>query len=197
MPSSKLIWTLPARKPHFSRIGRTRLQSYIRPVGRRVRQHLGHDGFPRVSCCWSFKRPRLRAKIRMQSCETPVRPVCLHHRAVYLRNLDKNVSATHSSAKRSLAARALATGGGEPGRETARCGKLSDRKRSPRLSSAHRIRAFLLAIATAATFGPRSALIRVAQRLYESVFDTLHLSEARAPWISKVRKWRSPLGNAE
>ena len=84
-------------------------------------------------------------------------------------------------------ARAFLTDGGEPGRETARI-SLSDRNRSLRLSSAHTIRAFLFAIATAATFGPRSALIRVAQRLYESVFDTHHRREARAPWISKVRR---------
>ena len=88
----------------------------------------------------------------------------------------------------SFAARALPTEGGEAGRETAQGVELSDRYRSPRLSSAHTIRAFLFAMATAATFGPLCALIRAAQRLYESVFDAHHLSEARAPWISKVRR---------
>src|ERR1700688_2543289 len=91
-----------------------------------------------------------------------------------------------SLSTRNLVARALLTAGGTVECRAAGVATLVERSRSTLVSSAHSTRAFLLASATAATLGPRSALMRRAQPLRAS---SLHcLSAERAPWIRSVRR---------
>ena len=56
----------------------------------------------------------------------------------------------------------------------------------------HTIRAFLLARATATTFGCRHSRIRLIQTLLASCFPPAFPRTALAPWIKSVRKYRSP-----
>ena len=62
----------------------------------------------------------------------------------------------------------------------------------PYASTAHAVRAFLFASATAAMFLPRRCSVANAQRLRRSVRCGAYRNEARAPCISSVRRCRSP-----
>ena len=60
------------------------------------------------------------------------------------------------------------------------------------MSSAHTIRAFLAAIATAARLYPRRSLSSFAQALGRSSFVSIVAITARVPWINNVRRYLSP-----
>src|SRR5208282_6884627 len=73
-------------------------------------------------------------------------------------------------------------------RQAAAAASVRTRYESPRASSAHITRAFLLARATAATLGPPLSLSRLSQMLRASRLRSATRAAARAPWMSSVRR---------
>jgi hypothetical protein len=63
---------------------------------------------------------------------------------------------------------------------------------SARVSKAHSTRAFLFASATAAILGPRRSLSASIHTLRRARMLGEQRSAERAPWINRVRRYRSP-----